>query len=184
LPEVMFPKVSDAVRWAEEVSQLTDIGSMWDGLFKVSGGRLSRAEMIDVARTISAIVTASKPFKGMALKSVFSGPDPVRDDVLALVMAGHLYPYLAEAPGTMAEKHRQLYALSMATLKSVRSLEVYGHRYPVGRMAKDIGISREAMYKSRTWINLRLKARDQVALWVSQGEAEVASKLGELGWMA
>lgn len=172
--EIQFASVKDAVRWSEEVATIPDIGSMLGNYIgRVSCGRLSKMEIIDIAMTISLITASCKPYKGMCMKAVYAGHDRERDHILALALAARLLTCECREPKT----NQQLVALGESTIRAKRSIELYGKRYPMTRMAKDVGVSRDDLCKLVDWIRLRSMASEQVAGWMEAATNEISVEL-------
>lgn len=181
MSEIMFASVKDAVRWSEEVSTLVDIGScLGDLLRKPSNGTLSRSDMIDIARTISLITASCKPYKGQAMRAIYVGHDQMRDKGLALAITS----IITGCDSAAGCSHNQLFALGLATIKAVRARELYGHRFPLKRMAYDIGVSREHFSRSNKWRALRDAAELVVLTWLSEAVNEIWLELNDRGWVA
>jgi len=180
IPEILFASVKDAVRWSEEVATLVDIRGCLDGLLRKPGaGRLSRQEAVDIAHTISLISASCRPYKGLAAKAIWAGHDSMRDQTLAIVIGSRL----KESSDGADKEPGQLIALGLATIKAKRALELYGDRFPVKRMAHDVGVSREHFTRNIKWKALRYLARIQVESWLSMAENEIGAELEARGWM-
>lgn len=181
MSDILFASVKDAVRWSEEIALIPDVSNCLSGLIsKPSGGTMTRQEMIDIALTISAITASCKPYRGMALKAVYSGRDNERDEALGLVIASRL---MKTTHGAQKDLHK-LVLLGTATITAMRSYELYGKYYPKARMASDVGVSRQRFITSLGWPILRRLARDQLAVWMNQAINEVWLELNEREWIA
>lgn len=176
---ISFASVEDAVRWSEEVATMPDIKSCLGNLLRRSqGGTLSKADIIDIAQTVSLITASSKPFKGLMLKSIYGGRAE-NDRVLAIMLASKM----RSMDCAKHKNHFQLVLLGHTVIKSVRAMELYGDRYPVRRMAQEVGVSRETFRRSKAWPQLTLEATSIIMGLLEQGISEVYTDLNELGWI-
>ena len=180
IPEILFGSVKDAVRWSEEVATLTDMGSCLGNLIGKPGcGRLSKREAIDIAQTISLISASCKPYKGIAAKAIWAGHDRVRDQTLGIVIGTRL----RESNDGKEKELGQLIRLGLASVKAMRASELYGDRFPVKRMAHDVGVSREHFTRNIKWKSLRYIAMMQLQAWIDAAENEIGIELEARGWM-
>jgi hypothetical protein len=178
--EIMFSSVKDAVRWSEETALMTDIQSSMKLLTSSGGTQLSRSEAVDIAQTVTLITANCKPFKGMAVKAVYSSCSTKFDDRdLGIGIAANLL----NMESAMDKNTRQLIALGVGAVETMRSIELYGRRYPVKKVAKSVGVSRETFCRGKAWINLRSEAKERLESWVRLAEIEIFSELNNLGWM-
>lgn len=180
--EITFTSVQDAVRWSEEVATLSTMKSTLGALLSKPGsGKLSKQDAIDIAQTVSVITSNCKPWKGSAMKAVYSGKNRGRDHDLGIAIASRL---LVIAPDeTRRAGQDQLIALGVSTVKAVRMQELYGKRYPIKRMARGVGISRERFSKAECWKVLRRESKIQLLTWLENAENEIRPELIFRGWM-
>ena len=181
--EITFASVKDAVRWAEEMATIPKVGSVLGNLVVSSGiscGKLSHEEALDIALTITNITANSKPWKGMAVKSVYTIRDHDRDHDLGIAMASRLR---STEMGRL-KRNPQLIDLGKVTIKAMRAKLLYGERFPVKRMAHDVGVSRNQFISAPGWQFLRSQAHDLLESWVNQGSNEIFIELNIRGWMA
>lgn len=180
MPEIMFSSVKDAIRFSEETALMPDIQSSMRLLHSTGGGNLNRNEIVDVAQTITCITANCKPFKGMAAKAVYSACSTKADDRdLGIGIAANLLSM--DEAGDKSTK--QLIALGVGAIETMRSRELYGRRYPIKKVAKSVGVSRETFCRGKAWIELRAEAKQRLDLWVSMAETEIFSELNRIGWM-
>jgi len=180
MSEIVFSSVKDAVRWSEEVALLQNMrGTLGRLISKPGTGNITRSDAIDIAQTITAITASSKPYKGQALKAVYAGHSKVRDCELAIGIAGVLLT-LEESKQKLSN---QMISLGLSTVQAKRAKELYGDRYPIKRMAHDVGVSRERFCKGECWKVLRRAAGEQLVSWLDLGEREVRAELVLRGWM-
>lgn len=177
--EIQFASVKDAVRWSEEVAMIQDVGSMFDGWLKVSSGRMTRQETIDIALTVSAITTACKPFKGLAAKAVWAGKDRGRDKILGLALASKM----CITPEGCQKTTEQLITLGIGMIRRHRARELYGDVYSLGQIARDMGISRQQFSTAKAWSALRSQSTEQIAAWLEQATNEIGAELAVRGWL-
>lgn len=182
MSEIIFASVKDAVRWAEEVATIPSVGSVLGNLTSsgVRCGSLSHDEVLDIALTISHIAENSKPWKGMAVKSVYTIRDRNRDHDLGIAMASRL----RRTEMGKIKRNPQLIDLSKVTINATRARLLYGDRFHVKRMARDVGVSRNQFVTAPGWLFLRQAAIDLLQSWIDQGESEIYLKLNEIGWTA
>lgn len=179
---MQFDSVKSAVQWAEEFASRPDLGSQIGKLLKAKGGEFSREELVDVAHTISLITADCKPYKGMAMKCIYGGYNAHRDYQLGCVIGDHLWNRRRDDP--RRKELEQLHRLGRAVIKAERALEVYGDRYPLKRMAYDIGISRQQFTQSLCWPEMLGEARDMLRAWLEQAIKEIGVQLEVRGWLA
>ena len=180
MPEIVFTSTKDAVRWAEEVALSSQVGNTLGQLLKKPGaGNLTKQEVIDIAMTVSSITSACLPWKGMAMKCVYAGRNRSRDHELGTVIAAKLMTVEAGRK----KRHTQLIALGVSTIKAVRSEELYGKRYPIKRMARGVGISREQFSKAESWRILRREAKLYLQDLLEKADAEIWLELDVRGWV-
>jgi len=158
----------------------SDLGSSLGNLVRKAGcGRLTKQEAIDIAQTISTIVSSCQPFKGLALKAIYGGRDQQRDEILAIALGS----ILKRSIDGRRKESEQMRLLGMVTIKALRANELYGDTFPMKRMAYDIGISRECFTRNEKWRALRYMALEQLMFWLESGTNEVGSELCSRGWM-
>ena len=180
MPEIIFSSVKDAIRFSEETALMPDIQSSMKLLHSTGGGNLNRNEIVDVAQTITNITANCKPFKGMAAKAVYSACSSKADDRdLGIAIAANLLSM--EEAGDKSTK--QLIALGIGAVDIMRSKELYGKRYPIKKVAKAVGVSRETYCRGKAWRRLHAEARQRLELWVKMAETEIFSELNRIGWM-
>jgi len=181
MSEIIFHSVSAAVRWSEEVATLTTMKTTLGALLSKPGsGDITRQEAIDIAMTISSLTQACLPWKGIAMKAVYAGRDRDRD----LLLGEEVATRINSIDAARKKKQYQLIALGVSTIKAARSVELYGKRYPIKRMARGVGISREQFSKSDSWRILRHEAKGIVYSWLDQAEHELWPELKLRGWVA
>jgi hypothetical protein len=181
MTDIQFASVKDAVRWSEEISTIPDMGGGLDGLIgKTSGGRVTRQDMIEIALSISLITASCKPFGGQMMKAVYAGRDRERDNWLGMMLASRL----ATTDHGQEKDYEQLMALGIAMVKATRAKELYGDRFPLKRMAHDVGVSRESFTRSLCWPALRAEAADHIRIIMDQAINKIAIELNDRGWMA
>lgn len=180
MSEIIFSSVKEAVRWSEETALMPDIQSSMRLLTSSGGSALNHNEAVDIAQTVTNITANCKPFKGMAAKAVFSPCSTAADDRdLGIIIAAKMQQ-MPEAKGKHYEK---LITLGIGAIRSKRAVELYNNRYPVKKIARDLGISRERLYKSKNWKVLKIEADQRLLSMVLQAEIEIFSELSIRGWI-
>lgn len=180
MSEIIFSSVKDAVRWSEETALMPDIQSSMKLLTSSGKSTLSRNEAVDIAQTITNITANCKPYKGMAARSVYSSCGSKEDDRL---LGAGIAAELLSLDEAMDKKAGQLLALGIGTVETMRAMELYNRRYPMGKVAKSVGVSRETFCKAKAWGKLRVEAKKQLESWVKMAELEIYSELSRLEWM-
>lgn len=182
MPEIVFTSVKDAIRWSEETAIMPDLGSSMKLLTSSGGGgsNLTGNEAVDIAQTVTLITANCKPFKGMAAKAVYSPCSTKADDRdLGIAIAANLLSI--EEAGDKST--RQLIALGIGAIETMRSKELYDRRYPIKKVAHSVGVTRETFCKGKAWLKLRAEAKQRLELWVMMAEKEIFSELNRIGWM-
>jgi len=180
MSEIMFSSVKDAVRWSQEVLSIPDIGSQLGKLMIKPGGDYTKAEVRDIGHTISLITAACKPFGGEAMFAVYAGHDTARDHYLGDGIGLTLH---ATAPGCDHDS-AQLQKLGLATVKAHRAYELYNDKYPIKRMAYDVGVTYHQFRSRGDWPMLRAEALGILCNWMAQAEREIYQALNELQWIS
>ena len=180
MSEIMFSSVKDAVRFSEETALMPDIQSSMRLLYSTGGGSLNRHEVKDIAQTITLITANCKPYKGIAARSVYSSCGSKEDDRL---LGAGIAAELLSLDEAMDKRAGQLLALGIGTVETMRAMELYNRRYPMGKVAKSVGVSRETFCKAKAWGKLRVEAKKQLESWVKMAELEIYSELNRLNWM-
>jgi hypothetical protein len=149
-------------------------------LYSLGGGNMSRTETVDVAQTVTHITANCKLFNGMAVKAVYSSCSTKADDRdIAIGLASKML--LMEE--SMNKHTKQLIAVGIGAVETMRARELYDRRYPAKKIAKTVGVSREAYMRNKCWVALRRAAKDQLSLWVKMAETEIYTELNRLGWI-
>jgi len=178
--EIMFSSVKDAVRWSEETALMPDMQSSMKLLTSSGGTQLSRNEAIDIAQTVTLITSNCKPFKGMAVKAVYSSCSTKFDDRdLGIGIAANLL----NMEDAMDKNTKQLIALGVGAVETMRTKELYSRKYPIKKVAQSVGVSRETFCRGKAWVKLRAEAKQRLESWVNLAEIEIFSELNRLGWM-
>lgn len=178
--EIKFATVKAAVLWSEEIAAQSHIKNTIGSLLAKPGtSTLSKQDRLDIAHTISNIVTAVKPYKGEAMKAIYGRKDADRVHTLGVAIAQQLRQ-MEKADGKKTEK---LIKLGEATMRSIRHRELLGQRYGVNRIAKDVGISRERFYHAESWRALRSESKRIVYEWLDMADAEIWLELDVRGWI-
>ncbi len=180
MTDILFPSVKNAIQWSEEVALSNNVQSSMK-LWHSSGGKnLTGNEVADIANTVTMITASCKPFKGMAIKAVFSACSTDEDDRnVGIAIAANMMN-METAKGV---HHESLISLGICAIYRKRSVELYDRRYPMGKVAKKLGVSRETIYKSQRWKTLWIEAEQRLLVMVMNAEIEIYSKLLERGWM-
>lgn len=181
MPEITFSSVKDAVRWSEEVALSPGIQSSMKLLYSAGGKSiLNQNEAVDIAQTITHITENCKPYKGMAIRAIYSRPNKDIDHILGIVIASKLLTMDSSKGKTIT----QLVTLGTGIVKALRAVELYNGRYPVSRQAKDVGVSRERFCKGKCWVILRSEAKQQLKRWVELAEIDIYCELNIRGWIS
>ena len=179
-PPIVFMNAQHAVKWSQECAALPDVGSQLTKWQKMACRELTRAEVRDIAQTISTEIHAIQPWAGEALLAVYVGHNEERDIWLGSGIGGQLS---VTEEGVPKGRHK-LNRLGYTVIKSERAMRLYGDRYWYKRMAHDIGIHVDTFRKGMTWMTLMGLARDILVQWVERGLRALTVRLQELGWLA
>lgn len=172
----MFPDAQSAIKWAEAYAAKSNVQSQIARLLAKGGGE----PVWDIALTISSKVAQLEPAeRALSLKCIYGGPDMERDQILGEVIAD----YLIKRKLDFEKPKDQLLKLGHATVKAERALTVYGDRYPLKRMAHDVGISREQFCTAPKWLEVRAEAIEALRNWAEAGIRDMESWLSEHRWL-
>ena len=173
MTEIMFSSVKDAVRWSQETALLPDLQSSMRLLTSTGGSTINRHEAVDIAQTITNITAASKPYKGLILKAIYSN-NREEDRTIGLIIASKI--------NTDTEISK-LVALCEGVVKNKRQEELFNNHYSYKKIAKDIGITREHFRKSDKWRDLHNQAKDRLSEYIEAGSRDVYQILNNMGWI-
>lgn len=178
---MQFSSTVAAIQWAEDIASRSDIKSQFKSIIDGHGGR-GGDTVWDIAMSISARVASCEPKRcGLALKAIYAGHDRVRDIHLGQQIGDHIYA--KQVHKNQMKDLVQCQNLGLATVKAERAMTLYSDKYPLARMANDIGIGRKNFTTGIGWISLRYEAREALQDWLKMGENEVAIYLNDLGWL-
>lgn len=174
-----FLDVWSAIQWAEEYSTRPDLGSQIGKI--MAGPALGNGEIVwDMALTISNRLSCCTPFiAGYTAQAIYGVKDPDRDAQIGWYIGNSLRGHEA----AKRKEPVQLHKLGLAVLKAERAQIIFDDRYPLARMAHDIGISKQAFTSRIGWIELRSKAVEQIRMWMKRVEREMGDWLEERGWL-
>ena len=180
MADIQFASAKDAVRWAEEVASIPDIGSQLGKLLMKPGtSTLTRADARDIAQTISTITAAACPPGGYAMKCVYAGHNMARDDQIGALIGDALH---RQEPGR-TKPHTHLIRLGTGTVIGERTRELYGMRFPLQALAFRMGVSKDALARDDDWRILRRQAIQQLRDWLLQASRQITLELQELEWL-
>lgn len=171
----MFKDAADAVTWAERYAAKSNVKSQMASLLKKGGGE----PVFDIALSITAKVSEIEPkVHGLATKCVYGEPDQERDRILGEMIG----EFLLKACPKCGKSREQLNKLGYVTVKAERAHAVYEDRYPLKRMAHDIGISRVQFCTGQKWVEVRSEAIEVLRNWYTAGLREIELWLDEQDW--
>ena len=172
----MFKDSAEAIKWAEVYSAKSNVKSQIGNLMKKSSGG---EPVFDIALSISARVAECTPkVNALALKCIYGAPDRTKDEILGEMIGERL---IAICPGC-GKSREQLNRLGYVTVKAERAFEVYGDKYPLKRMAYDIGVSRQQFCNATRWLEARAESMNMLRNWVASGRREIELWLDEHDW--
>lgn len=178
--DIQFASAKDAVRWAEEVALIPDLGSQLEKFLKKPGtSELTRAEARDIAQTISIITATCRPPTGFAMKCVYAGHDNRRDAEVGEQIGQSLHRQ--DPGGTIPLGY--LVRLGIGTVRGERVRQLYGTRYPLHKLAEDVGLSKDLLARDDDWRIVRKQSIRQLRLWLEQASHQIEDELKILGWM-
>jgi len=173
-----FADTIHAIQWAEEMATRSNLQSQIGGIMAVTTG--GGNDTLDIALTICARVAACQPVQaGVALKCIYGGRDKARDIYLGEQIGQRLH----QTNHGKGKTATQCHALGVSIIKAERALTLFGDKYPLARMARDIGISRKNFTKGIAWIAMRYEGREVLRAWADQGEREMSEWLERMCWL-
>lgn len=172
----MFKDAASAIKFAERYAAKSNIKSQMGNLLTNSFGG---EEVWDIAMTISARVAQCTPqINGLALKCIYGLPVIERDEMLGEMIGN----YLIDNGLDSGKSPEQLRRLGLVTVLAERTIGVNKAKYPVKRMANEVGISREQFSRAKSWLQVRGEALQVLQSWLSSGNREMELWLEEQNW--
>lgn len=174
---LMFKDAVSAIQWAEEYASRPDVGSQIGKLLKKPG---DGEPVWDVALTISArLAQVQPPMAALAMKCLYAGVEPTRD----LQLAEAIGEVLVRSEAANGRPKGQMYQLGLAVIKAERAQSLYGDRYPLRRMAHQVGVSHVQFMKGLQWLELRRCAVETLRAWLDRADREMRLWLEGQGWL-
>lgn len=183
MSEMQFASVKDAVKWAEEVVTRPNLGSQLGKYFIKAGNGMDRQELMDIAHTITCITNNCKPFKGMAMRCVYRGHSRDDDKTVGDELARRMDSHQLLFTKAQRKSNEQLRKLGLCIVKAERAKELYADRYPVSRIAREVGISQPKFTTNMAWTVLYSNGLLIIRDMLSQAEREIGLELEVRGWL-